>query len=63
MPAKQLGEAETCVLITMRTGFRHSVWITDDRLVRAAEGHHDQGTFLAGRPTTARTCNGVDVEG
>ncbi|WP_327395532.1 hypothetical protein [Streptomyces phaeochromogenes] len=47
MPAKQLGEAETCVLITMRTGFRHSVWITDDRLVRAAEGHHDQGNLLS----------------
>ncbi|MFD7408353.1 hypothetical protein ACFV7R_38165 [Streptomyces sp. NPDC059866] len=31
VPTKHLGEAETCVLITMRTEFRDSVWITDDR--------------------------------
>ncbi|MET9968645.1 hypothetical protein ABZZ80_22645 [Streptomyces sp. NPDC006356] len=31
LPTKHLGEAETCVLITMRTEFRDAVWITDDR--------------------------------
>ncbi|NWF26571.1 hypothetical protein HW130_09840 [Streptomyces sp. PKU-EA00015] len=30
-PLKHLGEAETCVLITMRAELRDSVWITDDR--------------------------------
>ncbi|MFE9646118.1 hypothetical protein ACFYO0_18845 [Streptomyces sp. NPDC006365] len=30
-PTKHLGEAETCVLITMRREFHDSVWITDDR--------------------------------
>ncbi|MEN8655989.1 hypothetical protein ABCR94_36840 [Streptomyces sp. 21So2-11] len=30
-PLKHLGEAETCVLITMRHELRDSVWITDDR--------------------------------
>lgn len=30
-PTRHLGEAETCVLITMRSEFRDSVWITDDR--------------------------------
>ncbi|MGW6011045.1 hypothetical protein [Streptomyces sp. NPDC055210] len=31
LPTKHLGEAETCVLITMRPDFRDAVWITDDR--------------------------------
>ncbi|MFF3407739.1 hypothetical protein ACFYW8_16325 [Streptomyces sp. NPDC002742] len=30
-PTRHLGEAETCVLITMRPEFHDSVWITDDR--------------------------------
>lgn len=30
-PTRHLGEAETCVLITVREEFRDSVWITDDR--------------------------------
>ncbi|MFH9007216.1 hypothetical protein ACH4E5_28745 [Streptomyces afghaniensis] len=30
-PTKHLGEAETCVVITMRRELRDSVWITDDR--------------------------------
>lgn len=29
-PLKHLGEAETCVLITMRPELRDAVWITDD---------------------------------
>jgi predicted nucleic acid-binding protein len=30
-PTQHLGEAQTCVLITLRREFRASVWITDDR--------------------------------
>ncbi|MGW2117047.1 hypothetical protein [Streptomyces zhihengii] len=30
-PLKHLGEAETCVLITLRPELQASVWITDDR--------------------------------
>ncbi len=30
-PTRHLGEAETCVLITVREEFRDSVWINDDR--------------------------------
>ncbi|MCC5036876.1 hypothetical protein DMH02_027810 [Streptomyces sp. WAC 00631] len=49
MPTKHLGEAETCVLITRRSEFRGSLWITDDR---------SAGAFARRRGITAKeTCD------
>ncbi|WP_409469326.1 hypothetical protein [Streptomyces sp. HC307] len=57
-PTKHLGEAETCVLITMRTEFRDSVWITDDR---------SAGAFARRRGITTKETfdlmNGAVVDG
>lgn len=44
-PTQHLGEAQTCVLITQRREYRHSVWITDDR---------DAGRYARGRGITTR---------
>ncbi|WP_404815668.1 hypothetical protein [Streptomyces thermolineatus] len=44
-PTQHLGEAETCVLITLRAEFRDSAWITDDR---------SAGAFARRRSITTR---------